>query len=120
MRAWTGPPGPERGRRPAGNRAAPLDNSSFGNSNAPTHNRSISALQVAEARRLRRQRLIERLCKTPRLIFELLDEIARHHDLGEDLDRRLGRYTAIDPALLAAIGGDQFPPSPLRAVGADP
>lgn len=67
---------------------------------------------------LRRQRQVERICRTPRLVAELLDEIARHHpEIADDLDRRLAAYAGLDPALLIATGGDRFAPSPLRAVG---
>jgi hypothetical protein len=66
---------------------------------------------------LRRQRDVEKICRTPRLVAELLDELARHHDIADDIDRRLAAYASIDPALLAAVGGDRFPASPIRAVG---
>jgi hypothetical protein len=39
------------------------------------------------------------------------------HGLGDDLDRRLEAYAALDPDLLVALGGDRFPPAPLRVVG---
>jgi len=52
----------------------------------------------------------------PRVTFELLGELDRHHGLGEDLDRRLERYAALDPVILRAVGGDHFPPRPLRGV----
>jgi hypothetical protein len=66
---------------------------------------------------LRRQRQVERICRIPRLVAELLDEIDRHHGLGADLDRRLERFAGLDPDLLRALGGDRFPPSPMRAIG---
>jgi hypothetical protein len=50
-------------------------------------------------------------------VFELVDELDRHHALGDDLDRRLARYAAVNPQILAAVGGDRFPEAPLRAVG---
>jgi hypothetical protein len=65
---------------------------------------------------LRRQRQVERICRIPRLVAELLDEIDRHHGLGADLDRRLERYAALDPELLRAVGGDRFPQTPMRLV----
>jgi hypothetical protein len=46
----------------------------------------------------------------------LLDEVGRHHGFADDIDRLLERYAALDPAVLAAIGGDRFPPSPIRAL----
>ena len=69
-------------------------------------------------RRLRRQRLVERVHRLGvRAVFELLDELDRHYDLGGSLDRRLSRYAELDPMLLHAIGGDRLPPVPLRSVG---
>ena len=68
--------------------------------------------------RLRRQHLARRIHGLgARAVFEFLDEIARHHDLGDDLDRRLERFAALDPALLIAVGGDRFAPAPMRLVG---
>jgi hypothetical protein len=54
----------------------------------------------------------------PRAVFELVDEIARHHpDFADDIDRRSERFAALDPALLRALGGDRFPARPLRVAG---
>ena len=78
---------------------------------------TISAAQSQALARLRRQRQVERICRIPRLVAELLDEIGRHYGIGDDIDRRLERYAAIDPAILAALGADRFPPLPIRAVG---
>jgi hypothetical protein len=75
----------------------------------------------AEALRLlRRQRAVRRLHRLgPRVLFELLDEIGRHHGIGPDIDRRITRYAAADPAVLAAVGGDRFPMPTLRLVGGE-
>jgi len=78
---------------------------------------NLSQLKSQEHMRLRRQRQVERICCTPRLVFELLDELDRHHDRGADLDWRLERYSSVDPVVLAEVGGDRFAPLPLRAVG---
>ena len=67
--------------------------------------------QSQELRRLPRERL------GARVIFELVDELDRHHGLGDDLDRRLQRYAALAPDLLAALGAGRFPAAPLRVVG---
>jgi len=68
-------------------------------------------------RRLRRQRQVETICRTPRLVFELVDEIARHHpEIAEDINRRLAAYAGIDTGTLRAVGGDKFPPTILRPV----
>jgi hypothetical protein len=68
-------------------------------------------------RRLRRQRQVERICRTPRLVAELLAELGRYHGIAEDIDRRLAAYSSLDPALLAVVGGDRFPASPTRLIG---
>jgi len=71
--------------------------------------------------RLRRQRhalLLHRLGE--RVVFEFLDELARHHpEIADDIDRRLAWYAAIDPGMLRAVGGDRMPPTPLRLVRLD-
>jgi predicted DNA-binding transcriptional regulator AlpA len=78
-----------------------------------------NTLRAQALRRMRRQRLVERVCALGhRAVFELVDELDRHLGLGDDLDRRLERYAALDPGLLVALGGDRFPAAPLRAVGA--
>lgn len=83
----------------------------------PLLSQTNAARQAAE-RRLRRQRQIERLHHLGvRAVFELFDELARHHGIGDDIDRRLARYAALDPAVLAVVGGDRFAAAPLRAVG---
>jgi hypothetical protein len=66
----------------------------------------------------RRQREVETICRTPRLVFELLNEIGRYHGIVDDIDRRLERYAALDLDLLRALGGDRFPPS-IWIVGGD-
>ena len=77
----------------------------------------VSADQSQALARLRRQRAVERICAIPRLVDELLDEIGRHHGLEDDIASRLHRYAALDHGLLAAIGGNGFPPLPTRLVG---
>ena len=69
-------------------------------------------------RRLRRQRHVEQIHRLgARVIFELVDELDRHHGLADDLDRRLERYAALDPEVLRALGADRLPVSPVRIVG---
>jgi hypothetical protein len=79
----------------------------------------LSSSRKALERQFRRQRLVERVHRNgARVVFEFIDEIARHHPgIVEDLDQRLERYAAIDPETLAVLGGDQFPSRPLRLVG---
>jgi hypothetical protein len=67
-------------------------------------------------RQLRRQRHVERICQTPRLVAELLAEIGRHHGIADDIDRRLERYGRLSPDLLHALGADRFPSAPIWAV----
>jgi hypothetical protein len=71
--------------------------------------------------RLRRQRQIEAIHRLgARVIGKLLDEISRYHGIGDDIDRRLARYTRLpNLSLLRAVGGDRFPPVPLHAVEPD-
>jgi hypothetical protein len=72
---------------------------------------------TAVTSRFRRQHLARRIhALGPRVLYELFAELDRYHDLGADLDRRLEHYAALDPDLLAAVGGDRFPPPPMRAI----
>src|SRR5947207_3999053 len=76
-------------------------------------------LKAQETRRLCRQSQVARICRIPRLVTELIEEIARHHpEIADDLDRRLDRYASLDAALLRWAGGDRFSASPIRVVGA--
>ena len=79
---------------------------------------TISADKSQALARLRRQRHVEQVHRLgARVIFELLNELDRHHGLGDDLDRRLEAFAGLDPDLLAALGADRFPAAPLRLVG---
>jgi len=78
---------------------------------------TVSAAKSQELGRLRRQRQVERVCRIPRLVDELLSEIGRHHGIEDDVAARLDRYAAVDHDLLAALGADRFPASPMRVVG---
>jgi hypothetical protein len=66
--------------------------------------------------RLRRQWQVARICRTPRLVLELLNELDRYHALP-DLDARLARYAELNLDLLRATGGDRLVSPPLHAVG---
>jgi hypothetical protein len=46
----------------------------------------------------------------------LLDEIGRHHDIGEDIGRRIEAFAAFDRVMLAAVGGDRWPALPLHLI----
>jgi hypothetical protein len=76
-----------------------------------------NSLFAQAERRLRRQQQVEQVHRLgARVVFELLDELDRHHDLGDALDRRLARYAALDPGILPAVGGDKFALAPMRLV----
>lgn len=73
--------------------------------------------QTQYLRRLRRQRQIEIIHGLgARAVFELIDQLDREYGLGEELDRLLSRFAGLDPAILAATGGDRFPAAPTRVV----
>jgi hypothetical protein len=68
-------------------------------------------------RRLRRQQQCQRIRRLgARVLFELIDELDRHHHLGDELDPWLGRYAALDPTGLRALGADGFPRRPALRV----
>jgi hypothetical protein len=48
----------------------------------------------------------------PRAVGCLLQEIAR----GRELEERLEVYARLDPKTVAWLGGDRYPPPPIRAV----
>jgi hypothetical protein len=68
---------------------------------------------------LRRQRQVRQICQTPRLVLELLNELDRHYNLGDSLDRRLEKYAAVDLNQLRALGADRLPPLPIHLVGGE-
>lgn len=73
----------------------------------------IAKPQSRVTRDLARQRMAERIHRLgPRSWLELVLEIAD----GADLDKSLERYAQVDPALIRALGADQFPPPPVREV----
>jgi hypothetical protein len=49
-----------------------------------------------------------------RATFELLLELVTAH--GTDVIDRLEEYRRLDPAIVSAVGGDHFPPQPIRMV----
>ena len=107
----------QNGARPVGG-GTPPDRPAVGIERLQQRSVDATASNFPQAAlRLRRQRQVELICRTPRLVFELLDEIGRHHGLGEDIDRRLDRYSGLDRNILVAVGGDRFPSSPVRAIG---
>jgi hypothetical protein len=72
------------------------------------------------SRALRRQRLVRTVHELgARVTFELLDELARAHGIGDDIDERLAGYASLRPEILRALGADQFPATPLHLVTGD-
>jgi hypothetical protein len=81
---------------------------------------STTRRTAPELRRVQRQRAVERVHQLgPRVMAELLNELARYHpEIAAALDRRLERYAErLTPELMRAINGDRFPALPLRAIG---
>ena len=71
----------------------------------------------AHIRDLRLQRDVERLCKLgPRPVLELLREIGAARNILTFVEDRAADYASIDPARLAAVGGDRLPPLPIHEV----
>jgi hypothetical protein len=79
-----------------------------------------SAAQSQSLVRLRQRRAVERICRVPRLVAELLAEIGRIHGIDADIGARLERFAAVDHDLLAALGANQFPASPTRQIWGRP
>ncbi len=71
--------------------------------------------QIADeaASNLRRQRQIQHVYGLGhRAVHELVRDVAG----GADLDHALAAYARLTPGLLRAVGGDRFPPTPIRKV----
>ena len=107
---------PQKHRNPVcGDRAA-AGVIGYGNNQHSLDN--LAALRAQASRRLRREHLARHVhAQGARVFFEFIDELDRHHGLGDDLDRRLERFAALGPEVLRAFGGDRFPPLPTRLVG---
>lgn len=81
----------------------------------PLHDIGPIAAEAASNRR--RQRQIHHVYGLgPRAVHELLYDVAG----GEDLDHALAAYACLTPGLLRAVGGDRFPPFPLKRRGWSP
>ena len=59
------------------------------------------------------RRRVESLCRLPRLIAELLAELAAEHGLRSAVSRKLERYCGLPANVLTVTGGDRFSPMPL-------
>ena len=66
---------------------------------------------------LRVQRAVGLVCRLgDRPVFEVFAEIARNYNLADEIAELLGRFTALDPDLVDALGDQDFPPVPLHEV----
>jgi hypothetical protein len=68
--------------------------------------------------RTARERDIAHLCGLgTRSVAEFLAEIARAHDIADDIARRLDLYRRLSPEMVAVARADRFAPAPTREVG---
>src|SRR5215472_2253542 len=104
-----GGPGGAGGRRPEGMYARDRD-----------HTTSVLDREMTRnTRRLRRRRQLEAILERGglRAILELIEEMIPHRIADEgEVEDRLAAYAALDPAKLRAVGGDQLPSLPIRAI----
>ena len=79
--------------------------------------RSIGEVAAEIVAQLRFRRQVERVhALGPRVLAELLAEIAVERSIRVIVERKLDRFAGLDPDALNATGGDQFPPTPLHLV----
>ena len=79
--------------------------------------RSIGEDEAEVVADLRFRRKVQRLHGLgPRVLAELLAEIAAERNIRVVVERKLDRFTNLDPGALNATGGDHFPPTPLHTV----
>lgn len=70
----------------------------------------LASRRAAANRRSRRRPQLERICRTPRLIFHLLEEVVGHHREFEGaVDSRLNQYGDLNPGVVRLLGGDPVP-----------
>ena len=78
---------------------------------------SIGTVAARVVQDIEFRRKAQRLhAKGPRLIAELLAELAASNGLGTVIDRSLDRYLALDNAALDIVNGRELPPIPLHEV----
>ena len=59
------------------------------------------------------------LCRCgARTLSHFLDELAVEHGIVDEIAAKLREYGRLDPDLVAAVGGNRFPPAPIRIAGA--
>ena len=79
--------------------------------------RPIGAVAAQVVQDLAFRRKVKRLhAKGPRVIAEMLAELAAERNLATVIDEALDRYIDIDDAALDATNGRHFPPPPLTEV----
>ena len=61
-------------------------------------------------------RQVERLCRRPRVMAELLAELGAERLTRTAIETKMARFAALSDKALAATGGDQMPPTPLHEV----
>jgi hypothetical protein len=61
-------------------------------------------------------RQVTRLCSFPRMMVELLAEIAAEQNIRDRIESKLARYCELPPEALHHTGGDHFSPVPLGKV----
>lgn len=73
---------------------------------------------MGQLARLRMQRAVAHLHELgPRALMEFLIETSILLDGSPTIQALLTKYQDLSPELLRAVGGDRFPPRPLRVVG---
>jgi hypothetical protein len=82
----------------------------------PTSFRPIGEVAVGIVGDLVFRRCVEDLCHHPRLVAELLAEIAAERSIRLEVETKLARYCGLATEALATTGGDRLPPLPLHAV----
>ena len=104
--------GPAQGRPPADfdPAAYPILSQHWFGIESPYPINQITAEAISN---LRRQRQIQHVYGLGhRAVHELVRDVAG----GADLDHALATYARLTPGLLRAVGGDRFPPAPIRKV----
>jgi hypothetical protein len=107
------------GKRPPPTFGASGGQRSIASCKEPSPHNALQRLRQGNARSLRRRRLVERIYRVAGLrgVIEFFEELLRHQLVDEiELDRRLLRYSRMDPGIVRALGADQMPLRPLRLV----
>jgi hypothetical protein len=78
--------------------------------------RSMGAISAELVADLVFRRRVIALCRRPRLMTELLAEIAAEQNIRIEIEAKLGRYCGLPAEALASSGADRFQPAPLQEV----